>query len=470
MRALLIFLFGIYLFRISHIVFYPFDLTPEEAQYWDWSRHLDISYYSKPPMVAYLNAISSAIFGISELSVRLVPILLSFILSIASFIYLKRHIGEDRALKFVIVAQLSLGMSLNSMLATTDAPLLFFWTLGVFAINSAINQSSLWRWFLVGTLFGLAFLSKFSAVLWILCAALLILIRRRELIKSFGPYISVLTFGFFTLPVIFWNLKHDFVAFRHVSGLASKGSGIRFEGPIEFILSQTLMMSVLPFLLMVFGFIRLWKDKRFEVFIFFSLPVFIFFTVLSIFTNVEANWAGPALVGGLILASYFISGLALWAYVFLSLIILTAVYFSPVFDKLGLSEILPPNKDPAKVGIGWKSLGEAVSSLRVNKEAIVTPHYQIAAQLAFYVKSNPRTYCVNLGRRMNQYDLWEKNYQGDAIFVDNKPIQDIILKSSDGIDKSYVHCLSWRGEVIRCFYIYRLKNLRKIQEVKPERF
>ncbi|MEN3034301.1 MAG: glycoside hydrolase, partial [Aquificaceae bacterium] len=95
---------------------------------------------------------------------------------------------------------------------------------------------------------------------------------------------------------------------------------------------------------------------------------------------------------------------------------------------------------------------------------------QIAAQLAFYVKSNPRTNCINLGRRMNQYDLWEKNYKGNAIFVDNKPISDLVIKSSDGIEKSYVHCITWRQKTIRCFYIYKLKNLREIQEVKPWRF
>src|SRR6266436_4065318 len=32
----------------------PLNLAPDEAHYWDWSRHLDWSYYSKGPLVAYL--------------------------------------------------------------------------------------------------------------------------------------------------------------------------------------------------------------------------------------------------------------------------------------------------------------------------------------------------------------------------------------------------------------------------------
>ena len=40
-----------------HVTFFlwkcPLDLAPDEAHYWDWSRHLDWSYYSKGPLVAW---------------------------------------------------------------------------------------------------------------------------------------------------------------------------------------------------------------------------------------------------------------------------------------------------------------------------------------------------------------------------------------------------------------------------------
>src|SRR5213593_4266027 len=41
----------------------PLDLAPDEAHYWDWSRHLDWSYYSKGPLVAYLIRASCAVAG-----------------------------------------------------------------------------------------------------------------------------------------------------------------------------------------------------------------------------------------------------------------------------------------------------------------------------------------------------------------------------------------------------------------------
>ncbi len=56
----------------------PLDLAPDEAHYWDWSRHLDWSYYSKGPLVAWLirgscellGPLSVAVTGDSAAAVR----------------------------------------------------------------------------------------------------------------------------------------------------------------------------------------------------------------------------------------------------------------------------------------------------------------------------------------------------------------------------------------------------------------
>src|ERR671915_196445 len=53
------------------------ELSPDEAHYWEWSRRLDWSYYSKGPFVAYLIALSTAIGGATELFVRLPAVVLS---------------------------------------------------------------------------------------------------------------------------------------------------------------------------------------------------------------------------------------------------------------------------------------------------------------------------------------------------------------------------------------------------------
>ena len=49
----------------------PLDLAPDEAHYWQWSRHLDASYYSKGPLVAWLIRASCELLGDNVLAVRL---------------------------------------------------------------------------------------------------------------------------------------------------------------------------------------------------------------------------------------------------------------------------------------------------------------------------------------------------------------------------------------------------------------
>lgn len=45
-----------------------FDLHYDEAQYWEWSQQLDC--YSKGPLVAWLIALSEAMFGHGEWQTR----------------------------------------------------------------------------------------------------------------------------------------------------------------------------------------------------------------------------------------------------------------------------------------------------------------------------------------------------------------------------------------------------------------
>ena len=50
--------------RIVYLGWYSaLNLVPDEAHYWDWSRQLDWSYYSKGPLIALLIRGSCELFG-----------------------------------------------------------------------------------------------------------------------------------------------------------------------------------------------------------------------------------------------------------------------------------------------------------------------------------------------------------------------------------------------------------------------
>src|SRR5437660_10862277 len=82
----------------------PLDLAPDEAHYWDWSRHLDWSYYSKGPLVALLiraacalaGPWSRSLMGSEMLAVRL-PAVLCGSLLLASMYVLTRQVFRREA-------------------------------------------------------------------------------------------------------------------------------------------------------------------------------------------------------------------------------------------------------------------------------------------------------------------------------------------------------------------------------------
>jgi len=67
-RALLVALVG-YAFFLRVLYCAQIELLPEEAYYWNYSRHLDIGYLDHPPMVAWLVRLGTLLFGDTEFGV-----------------------------------------------------------------------------------------------------------------------------------------------------------------------------------------------------------------------------------------------------------------------------------------------------------------------------------------------------------------------------------------------------------------
>src|SRR5438093_10343641 len=96
---------GAGLLRIAYLAAdCPLDLSPDEAHYWDWSRHLDWSYYSKGPLVAWLIRLSCELFGgwsvaltgTEMLAVRLPAVLCGSLLLLSLYVLTVQIFGSDR--------------------------------------------------------------------------------------------------------------------------------------------------------------------------------------------------------------------------------------------------------------------------------------------------------------------------------------------------------------------------------------
>src|SRR5208283_5157490 len=56
--------------RWAYIASGTIQLTEDEAYQWLWSKHLALSYYSKPPLIAYTQFLGTSLWGDTAFGVR----------------------------------------------------------------------------------------------------------------------------------------------------------------------------------------------------------------------------------------------------------------------------------------------------------------------------------------------------------------------------------------------------------------
>ena len=427
---LYIFTILISLFRVLYIAYSPFDLSPDEAHYWEWSRRLDLSYYSKGPGVAYVIALFTTLLGNTETGVRIGAVLFSALTTVAFFFFSRELTGSPRQAFWSAVVLNTVPLFFaGSILMTTDILLVFFWTIALYGLKRLLIDGQRSWWPLLGVATGMGFLCKYTMILFYGCLFLLLLAtgRLKEEAGRRGPYLALLITLVFSLPVVTWNIKNEFVGFRHLAGLThlQKGFTLSPEYLWEFIASQFVVVTPLLFVGILY---TLWvcgkrslgdRDPRASIVFWMSAPILVLFILKSLQAKVQANWAVVAYISGL-------AGLVLllaermhrraWQVVaalsVLCAMALSFLLFFPFVFHKGLEGKLMKAAVYKRI-LGWSELGRKVSELKRELEGegplfIVSDRYQIASELAFYVDGNPRTYNLYTGgRRLNQYDLWE---------------------------------------------------------------
>lgn len=490
---LFVFLLSLSLFRIYYIQNGPMDLSPDEAHYWEWSRRLDLSYYSKGPMIAYLIYLGTSLFGDTVFGIRFMAVLFSALSSILMYSLGKKMYDEKVGLFSAILIQIIPLFSTYGILFTIDSPFIFFWISALFLFREAVNQSQILNlksqkyWLLLGLSIGLGLLTKYTMVFFYLCACLFLAFsaEKRRLLLTRGPYIALLISLIVFSPVILWNAQHDWVTLKHTAGQAHIAQGIQLslKSFAEFMGSQLGVITPLLLILMIVSVLKLGRKLEGSYLFWFSVPVLAFFLFKSIQAKVQANWALPGYITGIIsfsamyLRTFDTDGkgkkILVSASIILSLLMTSVAHYPSILD-------LPAELDPASRVQGWQALGEEVTGIyqqmsSANSVFIFSDRYQVSSELAFYVKGHPVTYCINLGRRMNQYDIWPGFHNlrhHDAIFVriGDKRLPEEVAASFDKVEKKVYTAYTKKHAEIRDYSIFMCYGFKGLKEAKPEAY
>ena len=484
---------AISLFRVYYILHGPLDLGPDEAHYWEWARRLDLSYYSKGPMTAYLIYAGTSIFGDTVFGIRILAVILSVLSSLLLYrlAFLMYRDGAIALFSAMLLQVIPLFAPFG-VLFTIDAPFIFFWTLSLYLFWKALDSNKPITWVLLGISVGLGLLTKYTMAFFYLSGFLcLLLSEKRGLLKTYKPY-TVLLVGLAVFsPVIIWNIQHDWVTLKHTAGQAHVAEGIKISSKyfLEFLGSQIGVITPILFFMMVYALFRLYKtepDIRSKFLVYFSVPVIAFFLLKSIQGKVQANWAMTGYITGMIaVAAYYFrikdrsaaTRRLLIAAVCMALF-MTAIAHYPYMVKL------PIKLDPSARLRGWKELGKEITGIHNSLSSkgpvlIFSDSYQVSSELAFYVEGHPKTYCINLGRRMNQYDLWPdmneasrllspatNNINGIFVRIGKQNMSKEVAKSFERFDKKVLKVYD-KGRLLREYTIFICYNFKGLKTAKP---
>ena len=383
--------------RLLWLVFQPADLYPDEAQYWFWAQHAALGYYSKPPLVAWLIALTTGLFGESEFAIRLSAPLLHA--GTAVFVYATgARLYDSRVGLWSALAYASLpGASVSAFIISTDAPLLLFWGAALYAFIRAREDVGWGWWLAVGIACGLGLLAKYAMAYWIFSALGYVLVFRAErrhlypLLAAIG--VALLLYS----PNFWWNWSNGFVSYLHVRDNAELDEPLfHLDAFLEFFGSQFAVFGPLFFAGLIFLALspRTLAEPRARLLASFTLPTLAMMLAVSFLSRANANWAAPAYVSATVLVVAWALGRG-WRRLVIFSIALHLAAVAVLFtgrDALAAFGIeLPAKYDPLGRLRGWRALGSTVGAALAAHPGFMlfADDRETLAALIYYVHPHP---------------------------------------------------------------------------------
>jgi len=275
---------------IKLILAYTMPMSGDEAYFIRWAQHLDFGYYDHPPMVGWILHVMLYL-GSSEVLLRLPSILVSTLIGIGIYRLLK-PLDESKA---ALIAMLFLLAPINILYVfiTTDTALILFVFLSFASLYKALQNQQL-RWYaLAGVFFGLAFLSKYFAVLLGLSYLAYFVFSAKTWPKSRGFILLYLASLPFALINIYWNYTHcwDNILFNLYN--RNEGEEASLDKLAMFVGVQIYLMTP-PLIYFLFkqraAFLQKIKRDQFQIFFFVFVVPMAVFALLSFKKIVGLHW------------------------------------------------------------------------------------------------------------------------------------------------------------------------------------
>ena len=474
----LFFLITITLLRIYALYVSPIELSVDEAQYWHWSQNIEFGYFTKPPMIAWVIALSTSVFGNEEWAVRLFSPLIHFCISLILWATSQFAFGAKAGKLAALIWIFTPAASLGSFIISTDTPLLLFWSFSILFIFKLFRNETNLIAILAGISIGLAFLSKYAALYFVIFFIMwwLIYDRNKDLsIKNI--FIILLTIMLVASGNIYWNYINEFVTVSHTVSNANLTKIIfNLTNVISFLSSQLLVFGPIFLLLYIFLIFDCFLKKgKLSLLAFLSFPIIILITIQSFLKISNPNWAITAYISATIILSAYV---VIQKYKFLRIFFKVGFIINFVLSifilKVTLTgDFYPLNlkSDPLRKTLGFELLSDKIEN-RFNTDLISAIVFETRGDISrfnYYLNRSHNKFKNKIflkSESLKPGNFYEANYNysnrqfysgENVLIVSNKPkiYNYPNLTYIKLIDKISVNTMK---DIYRTYYLFTGKN------------
>ncbi|MSU59048.1 MAG: phosphatase PAP2 family protein [Pedosphaera sp.] len=475
------------------------ELSEDEAYQWHWSKHLALSYFSKPPLIAVAQFLGTSLFGDNEFGVRFNAPLIAAIIGFLLLRFFAREVNARTGFALLLMFTATPLLAVGSTLMTVDPLSVLFWTAAMLAGWRAMKpESGVKEWFWVGLWMGLGFLSKYTELFQLLCWAVFFALWKpaRVHLRRPGPWLALVVNALCALPVLIWNQQHGWPTIAHLGKNAgmSKSWALdldKLDNLGEFFLQELGLLNPVFFIGTGWAAIAFWRryrdDARLVYFFSMGAPVFLVYLGWTLHSSVLPNWIAPGVLplfcmmiifwerrrqeGVRFFQPWFVAGIAG------GLTAVVLMHDTSIVGKL-TSRPIPPNIDPLNRVRGWKETAAAVGVARAKLQAegkpvfIIGGHYGITSLVSFYLPeshgvaaSAPFVFYYSSARPENQFFFWPgyRDRKGqNAIYVMRRemPVPEILTNEFESITPLPPLEVPSHDRPLHTLYLYECRNLR----------
>ncbi len=305
--------------RTAVVMLSPVELHGDEAQYWAWAQSLDWGYYSKPPLIAWIIAGTTAVFGDAEWAIRIASPWAHGVGAAMTGLLARDLYGERAGAWAVGLYTLMPAITLSSGIISTDALLFAGWASALFALNRLLTTQA-WAWAAaLAVAFAFGMLAKYAMLYFAIGVALLAATDRtaRAALLSPAGLGAIAASLALIAPNLLWNVGNDFATIAHTADNAN-WSGPRFRGNklAQFWGDQFAVFGPLTLALAVTAVadaLTRRGDRATRLLLCFMLPALTIISLQAFISRANANWAAASYIAATaLLAGWLFADGGVW--------------------------------------------------------------------------------------------------------------------------------------------------------------